>query len=142
MEVAHVRNRLKIAIDGARQRAQARRARVADAEGAFETFVTMATPLLKQLANALRVEGQAFTLFTPEHGPRLASDRSRVDFIELTLDVSGEQPCVMARVSCSRGSRTVDEERALKPGTLPDALAEDDILAFLLDALEPWLGKS
>ena len=141
MEVAHVRNRLKAATDGARQRAQARRARIAEAERAFDTFVTMATPLLKQLANALRVDGQLFTLFTPEHALRLASDRSRVDFIELSLDERSDRPGVVARISYARGSRTVDEERPVKPGAAPDAISEEELLAFLLDALEPWLER-
>ena len=141
MEVSYVRNRLRNAIDAARSRAAAHRQHVADAEQAFAAFLEMATPVLRQLANALRVEGHAFTLFTPERALRLASDRSQRDFIELSLDSSGERPQVVARISYSRGSRTLDEERTLKDGAPIQAISEDDVLEFLLAALEPWLGR-
>lgn len=132
---------MRHAIEAARQRAQTRRQQTAEAEAAFARFLELATPVLRQLTSALRAEGQAFTLFTPEHALRLASDRSRVDFIDLALDISGDPPVVMARISSARGSRTRDEERALKPGVPLDAISEEDILEFFLDALEPWLEK-
>ena len=141
MEVAHVRNRLRRAIEGAKDRAQSRRQQVAQAEQAFDAFLTIATPVLRQLANALRVENVPFTLFTPERALRLASDRSRVDFIELTLDTSGERPLVVGRISRARGSRTTDEERALKPDVPLESISEEDVLEFCLAALEPWLER-
>ena len=141
MEVAYVRNRLRRAIDGAKDHAQSRRQQVAQGEQAFDAFLTMATPVLRQLANALRVESLPFTLFTPERALRLASDRSRVDFIELTLDTSGERPLVLARISCARGSRTSDEERALRPDIPLESISEEDVLDFCLGALEPWLER-
>ena len=76
MEVAYVRNRLRRAIDGAKDHAQSRRQQVAQGEQAFDAFLTMATPVLRQLANALRVESLPFTLFTPERALRLASPAS------------------------------------------------------------------
>ncbi len=142
MEVSQVRRRLKQAIDAARDRAQQHRQRAADAERAYDLFLRdVATPVLRQLANALKVEGYGFTIATPERGLRLASDRGRDDFIELTLDTSGERPQVMGRTSYTRGSRTVDEERPIKPGAAPDAITDDDVLEFLLTALEPWLER-
>jgi hypothetical protein len=141
MDVSYVRNRLQRAIEGARGSAAARRQRTADAEQAFEGFLALATPVLRQLANALRVEGLSFTLFTPEGALRLASDRSRVDFIELTLDTADEVPRVLARISYARGSRTRDEERTLKPGVPLAAISEEDVLEFFLGALEPWLER-
>ena len=99
----------------------------------------VATPLVRQMANALKVEGHAFTVFTPGNGLRLASDRGRDDYIEFALDEDGEQPQVIARISRSRGSRTLAEERAVKPGALPGAITEDELLEFLLDVLAPWL---
>lgn len=141
MEVSYVRNRLRSALDGARARATTRRQRTADAEQAFDAFLELATPVLRQLTNALRVEGLSFTLFTPERALRLASDRSRVDFIELTLDTSGDQPAVIARISAARGSRTRDEERTLKPGAPLETISEEDVLNFFLEALEPWLER-
>ncbi len=141
VEVSQVRNRLRRAIDGARDHAQQRRQHVAEAEQAYQVFLDeVATPLVRQVANALKVEGLGFTVFTPGNGLRLASDRGRDDYIEFALDDTSERPQVIARISRTRGSRTLDEERPLKPGTSPDAITDEDLLDFLLDALEPWLG--
>ena len=141
MEVGHVRNQLRGAIEAARARAQARREHVARAEKSFATFLERATPVLKGLASALRSEGIAFTLFTPEHALRLASDRSRVDFVELTLDATSDPPAVVLHSSYARGSRTLDEERPLSTGTWPHDITEEELLAQVLHALAPWLEK-
>lgn len=140
VEVSQVRNRLRRAIEGARDRAQQRRQRAAEAERAYKVFLDeVATPLVRQVANILKVEGYAFTVFTPGGGLRLASDRGRDDYIEFALDDTGEHPQVVARLSRTRGSRTIAEERAVKPGAMPDAISEDELLEFLLGVLEPWL---
>ena len=73
MEISHVRNQLKHAMERARDRAQQRRgahvggrARLRDIPaGCGDAAVT------KQVANALKAEGYAFTLFTPGGGLRL-----------------------------------------------------------------------
>ncbi len=130
------------AMGAARERMQLRRQRTADAERAYEAFIQdIAIPLTRQVANALKVEGYAFTVFTPGGGVRLASDRGRDDFIELRLDTSGDRPQVMGRISHTRGSRTLDDERPVKAGAAPDAITEEDVLDFLVDALEPWLER-
>ena len=140
MEVAQVRKRLKTAIDQARARAQERRERTAGAERAYASFLeTLAVPVVRQLQNALKAEGHAFTVFTPGGGLRLAADRGRDDYVEITLDTSGEQPQVIGRTSQTRGSRTIESERPLKADTPPDALTEEDVLTFFVDALSPWL---
>ena len=141
MEVAHVRNRLRTAIDRARHDAQSRRQQIADAELGYAAFLKMADPVLRQLTSALRADGIAFTLFTPEQSLRLASDRSRVDFVELTLDTDGQRPEIMLRTSHARGSRTLEEERPLKAGAAPGEISEDELLSRLLDALTPWLER-
>lgn len=142
MEISHVRNQLKQAIGQARERAQQRRQRTGDAERAYDTFLeTVATPVTKQVANALKSEGYAFTVFTPGGGLRLASDRGRDDYVELALDASGPRPQVMARISQTRGSRTIDDERPVKKDAAPDAITEADMLEFWLDVLEPWLER-
>jgi hypothetical protein len=141
VEVSLVRKRLKTAIDAARERGQQRRQRTADAERAFDAFLTnVATPVTRQVANALKAEGYSFTVFTPSGGLRLASEKTRDDFIELSLDAS-DPPQVIARISHSRGSRTIDEERPLTRGAAPEAVTEEDVLEFLVDALAPWLEK-
>jgi hypothetical protein len=133
---------LKQAIDAARERAQTRRERGAAAEKAYATFLTdIAIPLARQMANALKVEGYAFTVFTPGHGLRLASDRNRDDYIELVLDTDSDTPQVLARISYTRGSRTLDDERPIKAGVGPGSLTEDDVLEFFVTALDPWLAR-
>jgi hypothetical protein len=140
VEVSQVRKRLKATIDSSRERAARRRERTAEAQRTYEKFLEdVATPVARQLANALKVEGYAFTVFTPGSALRLASDRGRDDFVELELDTSGDRPEVMGRVSQQRGSRTVDEEMPVKRGASPEEINEEDVLEFLLGALEPWL---
>ena len=142
MEVSVVRNRLNRAIEAARERAQERRLRTAAAERAYETFLQdVATPVTHQVAATLKVENHAFTVFTPGGGLRLASDRGRDDYIEFALDTAADPPQVVGRISHTRGSRTLDHERPIKPGTPPEGLSEEDVLTFLLHALEPWLER-
>jgi hypothetical protein len=142
VEVGQVRNRLQRAIAAARQRTQQQRQRTADAEKAFAVFLEgVATPVTRQLAAALKAEGHSFTVSTPGEGLRLASDRGRDDFIEFALDPRSNPPQVIGRISHTRGSRTMDEEKPIKPGTAPETLSEEDVLDFLLQALEPWLER-
>ena len=142
VEVSLVRNRLNRAIEVARERAQQRRQRTAATERAYETFLQdVATPVTRLIANSLKVENYAFTVFTPGGGLRLASDRGRDDYVEFALDASADPPQVVGRISRARGSRTLDEERPITPGTPPEALSEEDVLTFLLDALQPWLER-
>jgi hypothetical protein len=93
------------------------------------------------LANALKAEGYPFTVSTPTGGLRLASDRGRDDYIELALDVRGDTPTVVGRVRYTRGSRTLEEERPIKPGSPPQDVTETDLLSFLVGALDPWLDR-
>ena len=142
MEVSLVRNRLNRTIEAARQRAQQRRQRTATAEQAYETFLQdVATPVTRLLANSLKVENYAFTVFTPGRGLRLASDRGRDDYVEFALDAATDPPQVVGHIRRSRGSRTIDEERPVKLGSSLDELSEEDVLSFLLDVLQPWLER-
>lgn len=126
----------------ARDRAQRRRQLAADAETAYDSFLTqVATPLVKQIANALNAEGYAFTVSTPGRGLRLALDRGRDDFIELGLETDGDEPAVIGRIRRTRGSRTIEEEHPVKRGASPDQLSEQDLLDFFATALEPWLER-
>jgi len=142
VEISVVRNRLNRAIEAARERAQQRRQQVATAEQAYDRFLTdVATPVTRLVANSLKVENHPFTVFTPSGGLRLASDRGRDDYVEFALDASADPPQVIGRISRSRGSRTLDEERPVKPGTTVGDVSEDDVLTFLLDVLQPWLER-
>ena len=142
METGDVSRRLKIAIETAQAQAAERRARDARATAAYDLFLeNVAVPVARQLANALKVEGLAFTVFTPAGGLRLASDRNRHDFIELALERGAADLQVVGHISHARGSRTVAETVPLKDGFGPDALTDDDVLSFLLRALRPWLER-
>jgi len=142
VEVSEVRRQLKHAIDRAKARAQQKRQSVAEAERAYAVFLEeVATPTVRMMANALKAEGYLFTISTPAGGPRLSSDRSRDDYIEFALDGSGDQPVVVGRVRRTRGSRTSEDERPIKPGTSPKDLTDADVLAFPVSALEPWLER-
>jgi hypothetical protein len=143
LEISQVRRRVQAAMTAARERAQTRRQRSADAETAYDTFLTqVATPLARQVANALNAEGYAFTVSTPGRGLRLALDRGRDDFVELALDTNADEPAVVGRVRRTRGSRTLEEERPIgRPGAMPDQLSESDVLEFFVSALEPWLER-
>jgi hypothetical protein len=141
VEVSQVRKRVQGAIASARQHAQQHRQAAADAERTYAAFLEqVAVPLARQVALALKPEGLTFTVSTPGNGLVLASDRSRDDFIELTLDTESTPPQVVGRVKHRRGSRTIDDARPIKPGASPDAISEDDVLDFLVSALEPWLA--
>jgi hypothetical protein len=142
LEISIVKRRLTAAIDRSRRGAQERRQRVTEAEREYATFLEhVATPVARMMANALKVEGYPFTMFTPSGAVRLASDKGRDDYIELALDTTGSIPEVVGRVSRGRGSRTISDERPLKTGASPNDITEEDVLEFLLKALEPWLER-
>jgi len=142
VEVSEVRRQLKLAIDRAKARAQQKRQNVAEAERAYAAFLEeVATPTTRMLANALKAEGYLFTVSTPSGGLRLASDRGRDDYIELALDASGDTPTVLGRVRHTRGSRTLEDERPIKPGAAPQDVTQADVLSFLVNALDPWLER-
>jgi hypothetical protein len=125
-----------------RERARRRREQSASAETAFDAFLThVAVPLARQIAGSLKAEGYAFTVSTPGRGLRLALDRGQDDFVELALESEAEPPTVMGRIRRTRGSRTLEEERPIRQGASPDQLSEDEVLEFLVNALEPWLER-
>ena len=129
-------------MERARTRAQHRRQQSADAERAYAVFlVEVAIPVARMVASALRAEGLPFTVSTPSGGLRLASDHGRDDYIEFGLQDAGDGAAVVGRVRRTRGSRTLEEERAVRPGVAPQDLSDADVLAFLTDALEPWLER-
>jgi hypothetical protein len=139
MEISVVRKRLTETIERAKKHAADRRGRSDQASRDFEVFLQkVAVPLFRQVANALKADGYAFTVFTPSGSVRLMSDRSAEDYIELTLDTADDPPRVMGQISRTRGRRVIDAERAI--GT-PDALTEDQLLDFLLKELEAFVER-
>jgi len=141
MEVSEVRKRLHETMARARQRAAERRVRAEAASRAFDRFLSsVAVPLMRQIANVLRADGYVFSVSTPAGSVRLMSDKSAEDFIDLSLDTTSDVPRVLARVSRNHGRRVVDAEHVVGSGD-PDSMTEEDLLAFLLKELEPFVER-
>ena len=139
METSLVRRRLTETIERARKHAAEHRGRADQASRDFEVFLQkVAIPLVRQVANALRADSYAFSVFTPAGSVRLMSDRAAEDYIEISLDTAGDPPRVMGRVSRTRGHRVIDAERAIGA---PEALTEDDVLEFLMTELESFVER-
>jgi len=141
MEIADVRKRLHEAMARAKKKAAERRERSDAAGRAFEDFLNgTATPLVRQIANVLRADSYPFSVFTPGGSVRLMSDKSADDFIEISLDTSADAPRVVAHISRSRGRRGVDAHRIVASGD-PTTISEEELLAFLLEELEPFVER-
>jgi hypothetical protein len=142
METADVRKRILEAMAGARRAAAERRARTDFAAVEYARFLeATAVPLCRQVVNVLRAEGHPFTLGTPAGSVRLSSDRVSDDFVELTLDTSGDRPVVMGRRRRRHGGRVVESERPVNEhGTIGD-LTDAELLSFLARELEPFLER-
>jgi hypothetical protein len=139
MEIADVRKRIHSTIARAKQRAAERRARGDEAARAYSTFLdTVAVPMFRQVANVLKAEGYPFSVFTPSGSVRLMSDRTAEDFVELTLDTTGDAPQIVGHASHSRGGRVTENERAIGS---PDTLTESDVLDFLVKELEAFVER-
>jgi len=139
MEISDIKRRVLDTIDRARRLAADRRARNDEAAREYETLLDRtAVPIFKQVAAVLRAEGFVFTVFTPGGSVRLMSDRATEDYIELALDTSGTEPLVIGHTSRSRGRRVVESEQSIGP---PTTLTENDVLSFVLKALEPLVER-
>ena len=142
MEISQVRRRVQAAITAARARTLERREQTDAATRDYAVFLeTVATPLVQQVANALKAESHSFTVSTPGDGVRLEYDRGRDNFVEISLDTSGDRPQVIGRVSQARGSRRLEDERPIRPDASPAELTEEEVLEFIVNALEPWLAR-
>lgn len=140
MEVSDVRRRLRGAIEQARQSAAGRRVRSDEASRAYEEFLAQrAVPLFHQVASALVAEGHMFKVFTPAGSVRLASERTPDEFIELTLDAASDPPQVVGRTSRARGRRVTTSERPVRDQASAAELSEDELLAFVLEEIIPFL---
>jgi len=142
MEISIVRKRLVDSIERAKRAAAERRERADEASRDYEQFLhAVAIPLFKQIGNALRAEGYAFTVSTPGDSVRLTADRPATDGIELTLDTSGPVPHVIGHVSRTRGRRVIETEHPVRTDVAVRDLTEDDVLAFVLGELQPFVER-
>jgi hypothetical protein len=139
VEIADIKRRVVETIERAKRRAAARRIRNDEAAREYDTFLAeRAIPVFKQVANVLRAEGFAFTVFTPGGSVRLMSDRSADEYVEVSLDTSDDQPAVTGQTRRARGRRVIEQERQLGA---PAALGEEHVLKFLLEGLEPLVER-
>ena len=141
MEISQVKRRVLETIDAAKKTAADRRARTDAAGREYELFLEhVAAPVFRQVANVLRAEGYAFTVFTPAGALRLTSDRAAEDYIEVSLGADGGEPRVMGHVRRARGRRVNESERAIAD-QLPGAITEEDVLGFVLKELGPFVER-
>ena len=142
MEVADVRRRVRAAIDAARKSARERRERSDRAASEYEVFLRdRAVPLFHVVASALVAEGHRFKVFTPAESVRLAAESSGEDFIEVALDSTLDPPAVIGRVSRGRGRRSVASERPINADVAIADLTDDDLMAFLLSEIPPFVER-
>ena len=142
MEVSDVRRRIRAAIEAARGRAAERRARTDEASRAYEVFLeTIAVPAFHTVASALTGEGHRFNVITPGRAVRMSAERSSEDFIELSLDTERERPAVAILSTRGRGRRMVSTERLVREDLLIAELAEEDVVAALLEELLPLIER-
>ncbi len=141
MEISVLRKRLTDTIDEARRTAAARRQRAEEASRAYGTFLdVIAIPLVRQVANVLKASGYPFVVSTPSGAVRMMSERTADDYIELSLDASGDEPLVLGTSRRSRGRRVVENERAIAEVTVAH-LTEEHVLEYLLKELEPFVER-
>src|SRR5829696_7055665 len=142
MDVPEIRRRLRASIEAAKRDAQERRNRGDRAAREYDQFLSeRAVPLFHTLASALVAEGHRFKVFTPAGSVRLASESSGEDYIELALDTTADPPVVVGRISRGRGRRQIATERPVKEDIPIEQLTEEDILAFVLAELTPFLER-
>jgi hypothetical protein len=141
METSTVRQRITHLLERAKRSASERRKRNDEAGREYERFLEqIAIPLFRQIAGALKASSYHFTVFTPGGSVRLMSDKATEDYIELSLDNSGERPMVMGHTSRARGRRVVESERPVAEKAVGD-LTDEDVLEFLLKEIEPFVER-
>jgi hypothetical protein len=142
IEPADVRRRLVQRIEVVRREAATRRAATSEAERDYEQFLEgRAIPIFRAVAAALRPEGALFQVFTPAGSVRLASERSRDDFIELGLETSRVPAEVVGRTSVTRGSRLLTDEQPVREGRRVAELTDEDVLEYVLRVVGPFVER-
>ena len=142
MEISEIRRRLRSAMDEARRDAAARRVRSDAALRDYDAFLSgVAVPVVQQMASALSGEGHHFNVATPAGSVRLTSAGSPEDYIEIALDTSEDPPEVVGRTSRGRGRRMITSERPVRDRTAVAELNEEDVLAFLLAEIVPFVAS-
>jgi hypothetical protein len=109
---------------------------------AYEGFLeTVAVPAFHSVAGALTGEGHRFNVLTPAGTVRVSPERSPGDFIELALDTERDRPAVVLRSARGRGRRMVTTERPLRDDLPIGELAEEDVVAVLIEEAIPFIER-
>ena len=141
METSAVRQRVNQIIDHAKRSAAERRARNDEAGRAYDRFLEqVAVPLFRQVAGALKAATYNFTVFTPSGSVRLTSDKTAEDYVEITLDTSGERPVVMGHTSRARGRRVLESERPIADEAVAE-LTDQHVLEFVMKEIAPFVER-
>jgi hypothetical protein len=141
IETSELRRRLRSAVEQSRSNAAAKRERSDGAARDYEKFLTtIAVPVVQQFANVLSGEGHQFHVGTPAGSVRLTSAGSAEDYVEMLLDTSEDPPEVVGRTSHGRGRRMVTSERPVRERTAIAELNEEDVMAFLLTEIVPFVA--
>ena len=128
-------------MEQARSNAAARRERSDAAAREYDRFLTtVAVPVVQQFANVLSGEGHQFHVATPAGSVRLTAAGSSENYVEILLDTTEDPPEVVGRTSHGRGRRMVTSERAVRERTAVSELNEEDVLAFLLTEIVPFVS--
>jgi len=141
IETSELRRRIRAAIELSKKNSIARRTRSDAAAIDYETFLgQIAVPAIQQFASALTGEGHLFHVATPAGSVRLTSGSSADDYIELVVDTTQDPPEVVARVNHGRGRRGTTSERPLRERTAIADLTDEDVMAFLLTEIVPFVS--
>jgi len=142
MDISLVGKRVRQCIERARTSASARRDATREAAAVWEhVLVQVAVPLVHQIAQVLKAEGQAFRVDTPAGRVRLVSERSADDHIELALDTTGQAPVVVGAVNRTRGRERVNDEHVLASGAEIASLDDERLLEFFTGVLGPFVER-
>ena len=142
MEISELRRRLRSALDQARRNAIVRRERSEAAARQYDVFLSsIAVPVVQQFASVLSGEGHHFSVATPAGTVRLSAAGSAEDYIEIALDTSEDPPEVVGRTNRGRGRRMITSERPVRERTAVDELNEEDVVAFLLTEIIPFISR-
>jgi hypothetical protein len=139
MEISEVKRHLSERIERAKRAAVDRRTKVDEASRELSFLEQLPSPCSGRLPT-FQVQGYSFDVFTPGGSVRLMSETNADDFIEITLDTTGEDPIVMGRSRRGRGRRVLESERPVAEGLVRN-LTEQQVLGFLLKELEPFVEK-
>ena len=140
VEISEIQKRVRRMIDQSRRAAEARRARAASETRAGEQALhRVVAPVFKSVAAALKAEGHPFRVSTPVDAVKMSAESSGDNFIELVFDTTGAQSALRGRVSRTRGRRLLVEEKVVSEGSQLGTLSDEDVLEYLLGALEPFV---